>query len=139
MFVEAIYNDLRGAGKIRADGFQIDLAVAFAWGPMLTAVPASAQVDLTGSGASRMHEDWFERGPGWDLGDYTGAPLNDEARAIALLYEPTLLAMRERQCLPYSPYAWPYQPGGFRMWSEFERKTAASSRGRPPSEPSATC
>ena len=90
------------------------------WVLTLTAAPASAQVDLTGSWASRMHEDWFERGPGRDLGDYTGAPLNDEARAIALSYEPTLLAMRERQCLPYSPYAWPYQPGGFRMWSEFD-------------------
>ena len=96
------------------------MVVAILAALMLTAAPASAQVDLTGSWASRMHEDFFERGPGRDLGDYTGAPLNDEARAIALSYEPTLLAMRERQCLPYSPYAWPYQPGGFRMWSEFD-------------------
>ena len=96
------------------------MAFVAAWVLVLTVVPAAAQVDLTGSWASRMHEDWFERGPGRDLGDYTGAPINDEARAIALSYEPTLLAMRERQCLPYSPYAWPYQPGGFRMWSEFD-------------------
>ena len=62
-------------------------AVAAASVLMLTAAPAAAQVDLTGSWASRMHEDWFERGPGRDLGDYTGAPLNDEARALALSYE----------------------------------------------------
>ncbi|MSO30026.1 MAG: hypothetical protein EXQ48_03660, partial [Acidobacteria bacterium] len=48
----------------------------------LAAVPASAQIDLTGSYTSRMHEDWFIRGPGQDPADYTGLPLNDEARAI---------------------------------------------------------
>jgi hypothetical protein len=84
----------------------------------LAPVPAAAQIDLTGSWVSRMHEDWFERGPGRDLGDYTGLPLNDEARAIALAYEPTILAMQERQCMPYSPYAWSFQPTGFLMWSE---------------------
>lgn len=85
---------------------------------LLTAAPASAQVDLTGTWVSRMHEDWFERGPGRDLADYSGLPLNDEGRALALKYEPTVLAMRERQCLLYSPYAWSYQPTGFQMWSE---------------------
>ena len=90
------------------------------WVLLVAATPATAQIDLTGSYASRMHEDWFERGPGRDLGDYTGIPLNDEARAMALKYEPTLLAMRERQCLPYSPYAWSFQPTGFLMWSEID-------------------
>lgn len=84
----------------------------------LAAVPASAQIDLTGSYNSRMHEDWFIRGPGQDLADYTGLALSDEARAAALSYEPSLLSMRERQCLPYSPYAFTIQPGGFSMWSE---------------------
>jgi hypothetical protein len=88
---------------------------------LMTTAPAFAQIDLTGTWVSRMHEDWFERGPGRDLADYTGLPLSDEGRTIALKYEPTLLAMRERQCLPYSPYAWSYQPTGFVMWSETDR------------------
>ena len=41
--------------------------------------PASAQVDLTGSWDTRLHEDWMERCCGRDLGDYTGIALNDEA------------------------------------------------------------
>ena len=94
--------------------------VAILWVLTLAAVPASAQIDLTGSYTSRMHEDWFIRGPGQDLADYTGLPLNDEARAIALSYEATVVAMRERQCLPYSPYAFSIQPGGFSMWSEYD-------------------
>lgn len=86
----------------------------------LAAGPASAQIDLTGPYVSRMHEDWFERGPGRDLGDYTGIPLTDEARTLALKYEPTVLAMQEHQCLRYSPYAWSFQPTGFVMWSELD-------------------
>ena len=93
---------------------------ALLWVLTLAAVPASAQIDLTGSYNSRMHEDWFIRGPGQDLADYTGLALSDEARAAALSYEPTLLAMRERQCLPYSPYAFTIQPGGFSIWSELD-------------------
>jgi hypothetical protein len=48
-----------------------------------------------------MDEHWFERGPGRDLADYTGLPLNDDARAIALSYTPSVLAMPaacERYC-----------------------------------------
>ena len=93
---------------------------ALLWVLTLAAVPASAQIDLTGSYNSRMHEDWFIRGPGQDLADYTGLALSDEARAAELAYEPTLLAMRERQCLPYSPYAFTIQPGGFSIWSELD-------------------
>jgi hypothetical protein len=96
------------------------IVVAILWMLTLAAVPASAQIDLTGSWNSRMHEDWFLRGPGQDLADYTGLPLSDEARAIALSYEATVVAMRERQCLPYSPYAFSIQPGGFSMWSEYD-------------------
>ena len=62
-------------------------------------MPAYAQVELSGSYAPRLYEDYIERGPGSDLGDYTGVPLNDEARARALLYEATIPSMIERQCL----------------------------------------
>lgn len=90
----------------------------------ITASPALAQIDLTGSYKSRMYEDWFERGPGNDLTDYTGLPLNDEARAKALTYEASVFAMRERQCLPFNPWAASYQPLDLRMWNE----TDASGR-----------
>jgi hypothetical protein len=91
------------------------LLVCAAW---LTSVPALAQVDLNGSWASRLHEDYIERGPGSDLADFTGVPLNDEARAKALMYDATIPSMQERQCLPMSPWSILYRPLPIRIWSE---------------------
>jgi hypothetical protein len=80
--------------------------------------PAFGQIDLTGSWQSRMYEDWIERATGRDLVDYTGLPLNDEARAAAVLYSPSVYSMRERQCLSLSPYVFQFMPQGMRIWSE---------------------
>jgi hypothetical protein len=79
---------------------------------------AFAQIDLTGSWAPRMHEDWMERCCGRDLGDYTGLPINDEARAKALSWDASLNSLVERQCLLFSPWAGQFQPQGIRIWSE---------------------
>jgi hypothetical protein len=80
--------------------------------------PASAQIDLTGSWDTRLHEDWMERCCGRDLGDYTGIALNDEARAKALSWDASLNSLRERQCLLFAPWTGQYQPRGIRIWSE---------------------
>jgi hypothetical protein len=85
---------------------------------LLVAAPLHAQIDLTGSYASRLYEDYVERGPGSDLGDYTGVPLNDEARARALAFTGTVPSMLERQCLPHSPWVSLYRPLPLRIWSE---------------------
>jgi hypothetical protein len=53
--------------------------VAAVVGVMLTPLPASAQMNLSGDWAPRMHEDQPDRGPGPELGDYTGLPLNEGA------------------------------------------------------------
>ena len=66
---------------------------------LLVSVPAFAQIDLNGTYSLMMYEDYIERGPGSDLGDFTGVPLNDEARAKALLYTSDTQSMLERQCL----------------------------------------
>jgi hypothetical protein len=89
-------------------------------GMLFAAAPALAQVELSGSYAPRLYEDYIERGPGSDLGDFTGVPLNDEARARALLYESTIPSMTERQCLALSPWVGLYRPLGLRIWSEVE-------------------
>ena len=62
----------------------------------------------------------MERGPGRDLVDYTGLPLNDEARARALQWDPETYNMFERQCLLMTPYTISFQPQGLRIWSEME-------------------
>ena len=73
-------------------GMKISTLTAVA---MLVSVPAFAQgqveaaaaatrgqvIDLAGSWANRLHEDWVERAPGPHIGDYSGLPINDEARA----------------------------------------------------------
>jgi hypothetical protein len=81
------------------------------------ASPAAAQVDLSGTWSVRMHEDWMERWPGPDPGDFTGLPLNEDGKAWAQSYSPSQLSMPERQCLyypqtyrvvgPFAPRIWP--------------------------------
>src|SRR5713226_2378402 len=88
---------------------------------LLTSVPASAQIELAGSYVPLLYEDYIERGPGSDLGDFTGMPLNDEARAKALLYTSNLPSTIERQCLAQAPWVGMYRPLGLRIWSEVDR------------------
>ena len=73
------------------------------FGVLAMAVPAYAQIELTGSYAPILYEDYIERGPGSDLGDFTGMPMTDEGRAKALLYTSNLPSTIERQCLAQAP------------------------------------
>ena len=47
---------------------------------LLACVPLAAQIDLAGEWANRFHEDFPERVPGPDIGDYLGFPLTAAAR-----------------------------------------------------------
>lgn len=85
--------------------------------------PAAAQIDLAGTWASRLHEDWMDRWPGPDVGDFAGLPLNDDGRARALNYSPSRLALLERQCLYYGPTYTVIGPFGLKIWSESEPVT----------------
>ena len=87
---------------------------------LTTSAPAFAQVELGGSYAIRMHEDYIERGPGSFMGDFTGMPMSDEGRAKALLYTSSLPSTIERQCLAQSPWVGLYRPLGLRFWSEVD-------------------
>jgi hypothetical protein len=83
---------LAGGGSAFAQG-QVEAASALSRGQV---------VDLAGSWANRLHEDWVERAPGPHIGDYTGLPINDEARAYADLYQVSMQNMPERQCILYT-------------------------------------
>jgi hypothetical protein len=87
--------------------------------------PVAAQVDLSGNWVSRQHEDWQERGPGPDVADYLGLPINDEARTRALSYSATSLSLPERQCLYYPPQYVVIGPQGLRIWSDVDPNTGA--------------
>jgi hypothetical protein len=99
--------------------------LSFVGALLVAASPVLAQVELTGTYTGRLYEDYVERGPGSDLGDYTGVPLNDEGRARALLYEPTIASMVEHQCLAYSPWSGQFRPAGARIVSEIDPGTGA--------------
>src|ERR1700694_1316279 len=49
----------------------------------LASGPAFAQVDLSGEWGVRFYEDSPDRGPGPEVGDYLGLPINAAARARA--------------------------------------------------------
>ena len=95
-------------------------------------VPASAQqpqppqqvtFDLTGEWGMRQHEDQPERGPGPELGDYLGLPINEAARRKADSWDASILTLPEHQCKPHpSTYAL-RGPQNLRIWKEIDPQT----------------
>ena len=65
----------------------------------LSSVTASAQIQLSGVwNPMRSHEDEAERGPGPELGDYLGLPINDAARLRADSWSASRMTLPEQQC-----------------------------------------
>jgi cyclase len=83
-------------------GFRIVIA-----GTLLAALPAFAQIDLSGVWADRITEDGYERSGGPPLGDYQGIPLNDAGRMKADSHDHSEWSLPEFQCRPHpGPYQW---------------------------------
>ena len=59
-----------------------------------------AQIDLSGDWAVRIHEDQHWRGPGAELGEYEGIPLNEAGRLRASSWNASINTLPERQCEP---------------------------------------
>src|SRR6478672_12865585 len=77
---------------------------------------ARAQVSLVGEWSPRYHEDQPDRGPGPELGDYTGLPLTDGARLAADSWDAARLTLREHQCKVHNgPYIF-HGPLQVRIW-----------------------
>jgi hypothetical protein len=91
----------------------------------LVSLPALAQVDFSGEWAPLFHEDGPERGPGPELGDYLGLPINAAARLRADSWEASLLTLPEWQCRPHGgDYIW-RGPSQLRIWKEVDPVTRA--------------
>jgi len=98
-------------------------AVCIAAGVVLTAAPAAAQLNLSGDWGPRMHEDQPDRGPGPELGDYTGLPITDGARLSADSWDAARLTLREHQCKVHNgPYIF-HGPLQVRIWEEKDPRT----------------
>lgn len=90
---------------------------------ILASMPGLAQMDPSGEWAPQFHEDFLERIPGPDIGDYLGLPINDAARVRGDSWDASLLTLPENQCRPHpSDYAW-RGPANLRIWKEIDRET----------------
>jgi glyoxylase-like metal-dependent hydrolase (beta-lactamase superfamily II) len=98
--------------------------ILFVLAMLLPAVPASAQVLLSGNWIPyRAHEDEQDRGPGPDLGDYLGLPINDAARLFADSWDASRLTLQEHQCRVHvAPYIY-HGPLNLRIWEEKDPET----------------
>lgn len=65
---------------------------------VVSMAPAIAEVDFSGVWAIKLHEDEPERGPGADFGEFTGLPINDDARKLGLSWHPSIHNLPDHQC-----------------------------------------
>ncbi|HTR35479.1 MAG TPA: hypothetical protein VMH80_06240 [Bryobacteraceae bacterium] len=92
-------------------------------GATLATLPVAAQIDPSGEWAPVFDEDFLERIPGPDIGDYLGLPINDAARLRGDSWDASLLTLPENQCRPHpSDYAW-RGPANLRIWKDVDTTT----------------
>jgi glyoxylase-like metal-dependent hydrolase (beta-lactamase superfamily II) len=101
---------------------QISLVSKFAIA-LLIAVPAFAQIDLSGEWGNIFHEDQPERIPGPEIGDYLGLPINDAARLHADSWDADILTLPEHQCKPHPADYGVRGPANLRIWKEVDNAT----------------
>jgi hypothetical protein len=87
------------------------LVVSVALTGLLSASTAFAQVDISGDWATRTNEDQPHRGPGADLGDYTGLPINAAARQKASSWDASILSGPESMAKPHAAQYFMRGPG----------------------------
>ncbi len=88
----------------------------------LLALPAIAQVNLSGVWGMTLYEDFPDRLPGPELGDYGGIPLNAAARMRAESWDASLITLPEYQCRVHpSDYASSF--ADIRIWEEIDPAT----------------
>ncbi len=90
----------------------LSLAMAFCM-----AVPALAEIDLSGSWAAINDEDSMERGAGPNPDDWAGLPLNEAGKAKALSFEQSQISEPERICWFQTQWHIAAGPFSLRMWA----------------------
>jgi hypothetical protein len=90
---------------------------------MLAVLPAGAQILLSGDWIALQHEDQIERGPGPDLGDYLGLPINDAARLRGESWDSSRLTLQEHQCRVHIVSYIYRGPLSLRIWEEKDPET----------------
>jgi hypothetical protein len=79
--------------------------------------------DPMGEWVWRGHEDRIERGPGPEIGDYLGIPMNDAARFAADSWDANIVGLPENICRGHSAdHSW-REPASLRIWKEIDGST----------------
>ena len=81
-----------------------------------------AQLDLSGQWANRLHEDQMSRGPGLEIGEWEGLPINAAARMKAESWDADVYSELERQCIPF-PADMSLTIGNVHIWPEVDSPT----------------
>ena len=90
--------------------------------------PWRRAVEFRGRLGADPAEDWPDRFPGPELGDYAGLPLNANDRMRAESWSASILSLPDYQCRVHPA---DYAPNSFahiRMWHESTRHSSSSSR-----------
>lgn len=85
--------------------------------------PALAEIDLSGSWASKNHEDGLERGAGPNPVDWAGLPLNDSGRAKALSFSQSIISEPERICWFQTQWHIAAGPFNLKIWNQTDPLT----------------
>lgn len=80
---------------------------------------AAAQIDLAGEWQNLVHEDQPERGPGPEIGDYLGLPINAAGRLRGESWSASLLTVPEHQCIPHPSNYGPMH-SNLRIWKDVD-------------------
>jgi hypothetical protein len=90
---------------------------------IFAALPALAEIDLSGSWLAKNHEDAMERGAGPNPDDWTGLPFNDSGRAKALSFSQSTISMPERICWFQTQWHIAAGPFSLRIWPQSDSLT----------------
>jgi hypothetical protein len=90
---------------------------------LMAAVPASAQMDLSGEWGQKVTKDALERGGGPDIGDYTGEPINEANRMRGDTWTSQKWEQLEHECEPHPADYAPRGPGSMRLWADMDPHT----------------
>jgi cyclase len=114
----------RVPGPANAGHYDVFRVAVLTLAMLATNHAAFAQAILAGNWAPyRYHEDEQDRGPGPDLGDYLGLPINSAARLFADSWDASRLTLQEHQCRVHvAPYIY-HGPLQVRIWEEKDPET----------------
>ena len=85
--------------------------------------PLLAQEDPSGEWSPTFDEDWEERIPGPEIGDYLGLPINAAARLRGDSWDAALVELPENQCREHgADYGW-RGPSNLSIWKEVDIKS----------------